>query len=387
MEELNHYLKIFKKNGYSSDENISDYWFKNVGKLSKLIFRVPGIEESFSVKIRWKSNLGKVCQKEVYNYIVEKQKQKRRLPHFFADIDFKDFTFVFEGKTYSIKQFAESFPTTQFRGITDLRGINLDGIGIDRCNIIKCLFSEASFKNANFQQNRLKATNLVKANFSKSRFVAIIIDKDSRLNQINFSGALINAIEFKDDSIGDSIFPFTKVSYVTLLKDALIKLFQPSFQLSLKNRKETIFISNNTTNLKNKKLIRLTQYIEWYQNIYSVLYNFPNITFIKRIGIFISIFFTKHWSSLLALTINALFINIFFAILIFISKTSFTSKYSLNIIDAFYHSVVTFTTLGTGDIVPINLCGQVIVILNVLAGYIILALFIFLLSNKITYKY
>ncbi len=183
MEELKHYLKIFKRNGYSSDENISDFWFKNVEKLSKLIFRVPGSEESFSVKIRWKSDLGKICQKEVYNYIVEKQEQKnRKSPYFFADIDFNDFTFVFDGKTYSINKFAESFPTHQLRGITDLRGINLDGISINLSNIIKCLFTEASFKNANFQQNRLKATNLTKANFSKSRFVAIIIDKYSCLN-------------------------------------------------------------------------------------------------------------------------------------------------------------------------------------------------------------
>ena len=386
MEELKHYLKIFKKNGYSTDENISDFWFKNIGKLSKLIFGISGREDSFSIKIRWKSKLGEACQKEVHNYIIQKQKNKKP-PSFFTDLDFKDFTFIFDGKTYSLKQFAESFPTSQFRGITDLRGINLDGININLCNIKKCFFAEASFKNVTFQQNRLIATNLVKANFSNSRFVAVIIDNNSRLNQINFTGAFVNAVEFSDEAIGNSTFLFKKVSYLRLIKDSIIKLFRPSSQLSIKNRNETIFIGNNTVGLKNKRLNRTKQYIEWYQNIYSELNNFTNIPFIKRILIIASVIFTKHWSSLLALTINALFINIFFTILIFISKTSFTSKYSLNLIDSFYHSIVTFTTLGTGDIVPINFLGQVIVILNVLSGYIILALFIFLLSNKITYKY
>ncbi len=171
------------------------------------------------------------------------------------------------------------------------------------------------------------------------------------------------------------------------MKDALIKLFRPSFQLSLKNRKETIFLSNSTTNVKNIKLIRLTLYIEWYQNIYSVLASFSNISITKRIRVFGSVLFTKHWSSWIVLALNAFIINIIFASVIFLAKSSFCSNYTMSFFDAFYQSIVTFTSLGFGDIVPNDSLGQVIVMFNVIFGYIVLGLFIFLLSNKITYKY
>ena len=52
-------------------------------------------------------------------------------------------------------------------------------------------------------------------------------------------------------------------------------------------------------------------------------------------------------------------------------------------LSALYFSIVTFTTLGYGDIRPVAPFGQLLVIIEVLIGYICLGIFVFLLSRKV----
>ena len=49
----------------------------------------------------------------------------------------------------------------------------------------------------------------------------------------------------------------------------------------------------------------------------------------------------------------------------------------------YYFSVVTFTTLGFGDVKPSNLAGEIFVVIEVLLGYMMLGLLISILANKI----
>ncbi len=49
----------------------------------------------------------------------------------------------------------------------------------------------------------------------------------------------------------------------------------------------------------------------------------------------------------------------------------------------YYFSVVTFTTLGFGDIRPLNWLGELVVVFEVIAGYIALGLLISILANKV----
>jgi Ion channel/Pentapeptide repeats (8 copies) len=49
----------------------------------------------------------------------------------------------------------------------------------------------------------------------------------------------------------------------------------------------------------------------------------------------------------------------------------------------FYFSIVTFTTLGYGDITPKNLAGELIVSLEVVLGYLVLGLLISVLADKV----
>ncbi|MFA5352389.1 MAG: potassium channel family protein, partial [Candidatus Gracilibacteria bacterium] len=50
--------------------------------------------------------------------------------------------------------------------------------------------------------------------------------------------------------------------------------------------------------------------------------------------------------------------------------------------DYFYFSIVTFTTLGYGDIVPVTIIEKIIVGVEVLLGFTMLGIFINLIKQK-----
>ena len=49
----------------------------------------------------------------------------------------------------------------------------------------------------------------------------------------------------------------------------------------------------------------------------------------------------------------------------------------------FYYSIVTYTTLGFGDVTPGHWLGEVIVTLEVIAGYLTLGLLVSILANTV----
>jgi hypothetical protein len=49
----------------------------------------------------------------------------------------------------------------------------------------------------------------------------------------------------------------------------------------------------------------------------------------------------------------------------------------------FYYSLVTYTTLGFGDITPQHWLGEIIVIIEVVLGYMTLGLLLTILANNV----
>lgn len=52
-------------------------------------------------------------------------------------------------------------------------------------------------------------------------------------------------------------------------------------------------------------------------------------------------------------------------------------------VEAIYFSVVTFATLGFGDITPTNAAGRVCVVLEVLGGYAMLGLLVSVFASRL----
>ena len=49
----------------------------------------------------------------------------------------------------------------------------------------------------------------------------------------------------------------------------------------------------------------------------------------------------------------------------------------------YYYSIVTYTTLGFGDVTPITTTGQMVVTAEVILGYLTLGLLVSILANKV----
>jgi predicted permease len=54
-----------------------------------------------------------------------------------------------------------------------------------------------------------------------------------------------------------------------------------------------------------------------------------------------------------------------------------------NVFTPFYYSIVTFTTLGFGDVIPTNFWGEFWVTFEVILGYVMLGGLISIFANKI----
>jgi len=54
-----------------------------------------------------------------------------------------------------------------------------------------------------------------------------------------------------------------------------------------------------------------------------------------------------------------------------------------NFLTMFYYSIVTFTTLGFGDVTPNTLTAAIIVMVEVILGYSMLGMLISVLANKV----
>jgi uncharacterized protein YjbI with pentapeptide repeats len=395
MEHYQTYKLELRHFGYDGNENISDFWFANKDRIWRKIFFNNGEIDVFGLHIRWESEIGKVCTVEIEKYLKQKQKErsdkmtedfkKGIINFYFSIIDFTDFQFQYENQTYNLTTFAQLFPTSQMTGLANLRGINLDNIHLDSCLIKNCFFADASFRNSSFQQLILENTNFVSANFEDSRFSGIRFDKKSTFNGANFKNAFVNAIDLNDDNLSDRPLEFTKLGYFTLLWWSIVNLFRPI--KDLKKRNQTIFLANQTNDITRPELIEFKKYVNWFQYIYKKVYRHRQTSLISRIAFFIEVLLTKYWTSFKALAVSSFVINILFSILYLFLRSDFNFNENSSIIDCFYYSIVTFTTLGYGEIHPVTSIGQIIVIFEVLIGYVVLGLFVFLISRKIDTKY
>ena len=85
-----------------------------------------------------------------------------------------------------------------------------------------------------------------------------------------------------------------------------------------------------------------------------------------------SIFRWASWSIIFALLFGFIYSNI-----------TLEFKSTPNVFTPFYYSIVTFTTLGFGDVIPTNFWGEFWVTLEVILGYVMLGGLISIFANKI----
>lgn len=377
------------------DDNISDYWFANRKRCVQIVNgRYPHHSQIFDLQVRWRSAFGQTLIDALKEHIKQikqittseaSERFKRGDMSFvYATIDLNDFSFTFDDKANSIQDFALSFPTSRIGGWRDLRGIPLDGFEVIDCKLVGLNFSSSSFVGANFQQVYLVNCNFVSSNFNKSRFVAVRYDEMTALGGISFRGAFVNTIALDDKNFGTPL-EFTEISYLQIVSyiwNALVFKQDDPY----KNNAWTRFQVVDTRQLNDSLLSYQKNYINWLQSLLSKIDGFRGLRCGEKTSLLASIFLTKYWRSAAVLGFSSAVVNVLFA-LIYMSMPSEFCNFHGEAVEAIYYSVVTFTTLGYGDIFPVGGIGRMIAVIEVIIGYMALGSFLVIIGRKISQRY
>ncbi len=389
-------VSYLKKNGYSEEINISDHWFTNHEQCKRIINQkfTNSYSQIFELQVRWRSPIGRACVEAIRKHIEQKIERNRLegtrryqlgdLSFLYAQLDLNDFSFCFNKKKYNIKSFVEIFPTSQIGGWHDLRGIPLDGIFLPSCELINLNFSNASLIRANFQQVRFINCNFVCADFDYSRIALIRHEQDTSLGGISLRGAYIKAIELNSRTIRTPML-IKEINYFELIKYLLEIVVWKKHPIKYRGQ-WTRFQMVDVREVNEPLMRYQAEYINWSQSLLGKIDKFYELPITERIAFLGSIIFTKYWRSAAVLASFSAIINILFSFL-YMALSSHFKGLSGNFLESLYFSIVTFTTLGYGDVTPCDDLGRILVILEVVIGYITLGSFLFILGQKVSQRY
>lgn len=383
-----------KAHGLNDQIDVYEFWTKNKQKLIPLLYGHNVHNNIFTEHVRWFSPIGEYCQEMVKEYIIREsvsattamfqQLKAGKATEENAIIDFRGFTFEFEYKSYNLETFAQLFDTDRIFGAADLRGIDLSEIRITgSCIFINCDFNGASFDNSYINYSRFINCTLANSTFRDAHINALGLEGNSYINGMDISGSYIYIQGLNDNSFNFPII-FREISFWRLLKITIKKVFNSRSPIDRRKEKYTRFQHWNLTDVNSINIREQKSYIDWYQRTLIRLAGLEKATIEEKIMFLLTVLSTKHWYSIKVFSIFSFFLNLGFSTVIYFSRCHFEKLCKDDsFFSSLYYSTVTFTTLGYGDIYPITHWGQTIVILEVVSGYIVLGLFLFLLSKKI----
>lgn len=393
-------IKLIKKQKmYNPSVNVSDYWFDNIGELYNIVdARWPGYSQVFSLQIRWYSEIGCECIEQIKKFInntklrhhiesnqlLNSSDNKEKLFLGRTIIDFNNFSFTYNNEQYNLEKFSDNFNTSRIYGnnMHDLRGINLSNWSINDCDISNCMFEYSSFANSGLCQISFSNCRFGDADFDNATLIMVYYDNVTIFNNVSIRNTFMNGFDLRNMSTPKNV---QVVNYFWLIKE----FFRCLFNLSRKHNEmnHTDFLVTYTKNNTNKEDIEFISYVDWYQYVTNKIYNIKSDNIADKVKFFVELVTTKYWTSSKALICFSIVVNYIYAwIYLFLDKGfahgAITRVYDLW--DYIYFSVVTFTTLGFGDITPIEHINQICVMSEVVLGYTILGIFVFLLSKKVS---
>jgi uncharacterized protein YjbI with pentapeptide repeats len=295
----------------------------------------------------------------------------------FSEADFRGAFFScksnFNGATFSSASY--------FSGATFSQDVDFSTASFEK----GCSFIDTVFSNVDFREARL----FVKSDFSKAKF----------LDKTDFSYAVFpGEVDFtRAEFSGET--QFSKVNFLNTtgitLFDAYFGDVSGLFELLHSSKKYLKFFEKSEllfgdfrfrlgdASARRYPLIARRTKDAWY--LHSFKKSYPNIYRLWKITSNCGQSFIR-WM-FLSLIIAAFFAALYHCIYVFYpGGPAFKGQYISSdypFLSFFYYSIVTFTTLGFGDIIPTNVFTQLIVMLEVVLGYIMLGGLISIFANKL----
>lgn len=386
-------FEILASIGIGADENAGEFWFIHREKVAIEINKrfSPTDFQRFENQIRWMTPIGIDAQRAVREFIEAQHKLLDEAtvmePRRTFILDFSGFSFRSGGKQYTIAEFQERYTNSKVCPHVNLSGIDLRGIKINRCTVRYVVLTYANLDESQigdviFENSSLNFSSLRGARLRQVRF------NQNGISGADISGAFFNAVTLDDTSVPDKLI-FQEVSYLYLLLVLLKSWFSRNgFSETglIGKRKHTVFLFNDTSGLSGLRNSAVKNYIQWYEYVFNKFRDFKTLPIGEKIMFSISVIFSKVWTSLTVLAMQALLMNVVFATYYY-ANNSLIKNLDYTFLSAFYFSIVTFVTLGYGDMSPEPGCGQVAVIIEVIIGYITLGSFAFLTGHKVSGRY
>ncbi|MGI1998697.1 pentapeptide repeat-containing protein [Shewanella frigidimarina] len=239
----------------------------------------------------------------------------------------------------------------------------LTGSSFENCKLLGADFSSSTTNSVNFSNAELIHTKFNSSRLEGSTFIGSDLSYSdlslTNISKTNFSNANLNGAIFK-----------TK---------GLIKRIQSTFSsIKSKNNYVGCRVESSYGNERLKKSINEEVYIEEFAKEHPHLYKLWLIS--SDCGRSIKLWLI--WSLLTVLLFAATYYNLGcsgFSFADGIKPLAEQRSYLLYI----YYSIVTFTTLGFGDITPVTIEAMAVVVLEVTIGFTMLGLLISILANKV----
>jgi uncharacterized protein YjbI with pentapeptide repeats len=250
----------------------------------------------------------------------------------------------------------------------DLEGANLSGSNLKESYLVKANFDKASFWDANLVKAKLQYAKLEEATLWKANL------REANLMEAKLKGASLMEANLEKANLG-----WTNLVGADLKSANLEKAKITGVQYNEREKKRLykgIRISSAYGNALFKRFAQDQDYIETFREKHKYLYWLWYILTdcgrsILRCGL---------WALLIALCFGLFF-------------QAFPDNFEFNTERRqasggtwwtyFYYSIVTFTTLGFGDVTPKTLTGEILVTFEVIFGYLALGLLISILADKV----
>ena len=274
----------------------------------------------------------------------------------------------------------------------DLRKANLSFANFKNANLAFSNLESAVFSFGNFEGANFTAANLEKAYLEdatltgaklsdanlKNAIMANSNLKNAHLADANLEGTILKAVNFRNANLSSVIYD-QKIMWNL----AKTKRFNPK---KLWNKRDDILLD---TTIRCKGVNAATSYGSQQFKLFLQDQDFLEEFLEKKWGR--KIFFVwwlladcgrslgrwAGWSLLLALLFAFLFWHL--------GSNSFDTQHlEFNLLTMFYYSVVTFTTLGFGDIIPKTTIAAMCVTVEVILGYVMIGGLITIFASKLS---
>lgn len=248
----------------------------------------------------------------------------------------------------------------------DLRGIDFSGFSNLRDNeIFSFDFSDCSLKYANLSNAEFSSTKLRNADILYSDFSHSILDEcnfyGANLTLSDFSNSRLEGADFRNAWISDVSFQDSDLGYIKYNRRTD---FHNIDIASVKGSSNPIFVS----------YVRRKHYLKHFKS-----QNLGN-----KIVYYLWLAISDCGQSFLRWSAVSAVICLMFGLIYtnFPGSFSIANDRSPTVFTFYYYSVVTFTTLGFGDIVPKNLWAEIAVTTEVITGYVMLGGLISIFATK-----